>query len=38
MFFYDVYLLFESDIKLNMMNNVDIDIKQIMDIFLGGIS
>ena len=32
-----VYLLVESDIKLNMTNNVDTNMKQIIEIFLDGI-
>ena len=32
-----VYLLVESDIKLNMINNVDTNIKQMMEIFFDGI-
>ena len=35
--FINVYLLVESDIKLNMINNVDTNIKQIMEIFFDGI-
>ena len=34
----DFYLLLESDIKLNIMNNVITNMKQIMEIFCGGIS
>ena len=35
--FINVYLLVESDIKLNMINNVDTNIKQMMEIFFDGI-
>ena len=35
--FINVYLLVESDIKLNMINNVDTNMKQIIKIFLEGI-
>ena len=35
--FINVYLLVESDIKLNMINNVDANIKQMMEIFFDGI-
>ena len=36
-FFINVYLLVESDIKLNIINKVDTNIKQMMEIFFDGI-
>ena len=35
--FINVYLLVESNIKLNIINNVDTNIKQMMEIFFDGI-